>query len=133
MSTEKTASNARWLASIAAVACALAAGGAVAKDHNVTVALHVSTEGLDLSQSAGAHTFYTRLENAAWVACTRGNRADLVPVDNPRRCYEDALGSAIRAAKQPLLTQIWLGTHTLQEAAVQGIDTRMLAASGSGH
>jgi len=123
----KTSASA-FIATAAAIAGALAADSAVASDHKVTVALHVSTQGLDLSQPADARTFYTRLENAAWIACTRGNRADLVPVDNPKRCYEDSLGSAVRTARQPLLTQIYLGTHTLQEAALQGIDTRVLAS-----
>jgi len=46
---------------------------------------------------------------------------DLLPVDNPKLCYEKALGDAIRSAGSPLLTQIYLTTHTLQEAAARGI------------
>jgi UrcA family protein len=107
----------------AAVACALLAAAATAKDYNVHVAIPVSTQGLDLTQPAGAQTFYTRLQQAAYVACTHGRRVDLAPVDNEKRCYEKALGEAIRAAKVPLLTQIYLQTHTLQEAAAHGIET----------
>jgi UrcA family protein len=114
---------ARSILGCAAVAGILFAGNAVAaKDHNVTVAIHVSTEGLNLSQTADARTFYTRLENAAWVACTRGNRVDLVPVDDLKGCYERALGGAVHSANAPMLTQIYLATHTLQEAAARGID-----------
>jgi len=128
MFSKTSAFNAHFTTAAAAALTCVLAGNAVASDHNVTVALHVSTQGLDLRQPADARAFYTRLENAAWVACTRGNRADLVPVENPKRCYEDSLGSAIRAARQPLLTQIYLSTHTLQEAALQGIDNPVVAA-----
>ena len=108
------------------VAGALIAATAAAKD--VTVALHVSAQGLDLSQPADVRTLYSRLENAAWVACTRGNRADLLPVENQTRCYEDSLAGAIRAARQPMLTQIYLSDHTLQQAAAHGIDVSVVAA-----
>ena len=122
MYTKLAAAGARSILGCAAVAGILFAGNvAAAKDHNVTIAIHVSTEGLDLGQPADARTFYTRLKNAAWVACTRGNRVDLVPVDDLKGCYERALGSAIRSANAPMLTQIYLATHTLQEAAARGL------------
>src|ERR1700758_3766122 len=96
----------------AAIACTLFAGNVAAQEHKVIVAIHVSTQGLDLSQPADARTFYTRLKQAAWVVCTRGNRVDLVPSDNPGRCAEDALAGAIRSASVPTLTQIYLASHT---------------------
>jgi len=123
MYTKLAGAGARSILGCAAVAGILFAGNAAAaNDHNVTVAIHVSHAGLDLSQPADARTFYTRLENAAWVACTRGNRADLVPVDDLKGCYEKAFAGAIRSAKAPRLTQIYLATHTVQEAAARGID-----------
>jgi UrcA family protein len=123
MYTKLAAAGARSILGCASVAGILLAGNAAAaKDHNVTVAIHVSTEGLDLGQPADARTFYSRLKNAALVACTRGNRVNLVPVDDLKGCYEKALGGAIRSAKAPTLTQIYLATHTLQEAAARGID-----------
>jgi UrcA family protein len=123
MYTKLAVAGARSILGVAAVAGMLFAyNAAAAKDHNVTVAIHVSTEGLDLSQPPDARTFYTRLENAAWVACTRGNRVNLVPVDDVKGCYEKALGGAISRSKVPMLTQIYLATHTLQEAAARGID-----------
>lgn len=123
MYTKLAVAGARLILGVAVVAGVLFAGNAaVAKDHNVTVAIHVSAKGLDLSQPAGAWTFYTRLENAAWVACTRGDRVNLVPVDDVRGCYEKALGEAISSAKVPMLTQIYLATHTLREAAARGIN-----------
>jgi UrcA family protein len=119
----KTASASSWsLLGAAAVLCTLFGGNVAAKDHSVTVAMAVSAQGLDLSRPADAQTFYTRVKNAAWVACTRGNRVDLVPVDDLQGCYEKALGGAIRSAKTPTLTQIYLATHTLQEAAKHGIE-----------
>jgi UrcA family protein len=123
MYTKLAAAGARSILGCAAVAGILLAGNAAAaKDLNVTVAIHVSTKGLNLGQLADARTFYSRLKNAAWVACTRGNRVNLVPVDDLNGCYEKALGGAIRSAKAPTLTQIYLATHTLQEAAARGID-----------
>jgi UrcA family protein len=106
----------------AAIACTLFAGNVAAKDHKVIVVIHVSTQGLDLSQPVDAQTFYTRLENAAWVACTRGDRVNLAPSDDLKGCYEKALGDAIRSANAPLLTQVYLATHTFREAAARGID-----------
>jgi UrcA family protein len=104
-----------------ALACTLFAGNVAAQEHKVIVAIHVSTQGLDLSQPADARTFYTRLKNAAWVACTRGNRVDLIPSDNPGACAEKALAGAIRSASVPTLTQIYLGNHTVQQAVALGI------------
>jgi len=114
--------RARLLTCAATLACTFLAGTAAAKDHNVTVAIHVSTQGFDLTRTADAQTFYTRIENAAWIACTRGNRVNLLPVDDVNGCYQKALGGAIRSANAPRLTQLYLATHTLREAAARGIE-----------
>jgi UrcA family protein len=113
---------------LGAAACALAVSNVAAKDHIVPVSAQVSTQGLDLSRPADVQTFYTRLQNAAWMVCTRGTRADLLPSDNLKGCYEKALGDAVRSAKKPLLTQLYLGNHTLQEAAAHGIEVPQVAA-----
>jgi hypothetical protein len=63
------------------------------------------------------------------VACTRANRVNLEPVDDPYRCSEKALGGAIRSARLPLLTQIYLQTHTPQESARYGIEVPVQVAS----
>jgi len=115
--------SAGLLVGAATVVCTLFAGNVAAKDKIVTVAIHVSAQGLDLNQPVDAHTFYTRLQNAAWVACTRGeDRVDLVPVDPLKSCYEKALGNAVHASNKPLVTQIYLADHTLQQAAAYGIE-----------
>jgi UrcA family protein len=101
------------------MACTLVAGEVAARD--VTVAIHVTTTGLDLRQPADAHKLYVRLENAAWQACTNGNQVALAPVPNVRACSEKALADAIRSVNQPLLTKIYLETHSLAEAAAYGI------------
>jgi UrcA family protein len=120
MYTKTAVMTARSILGAAAVACTLFAANVAAKDHRVIVAIHVSTQGVDLSQPAGAQGFYTRLQHAARVACTHGNRVDLTPA--PASCYEKALGDAIRSANVPLLTQVYLVTHTLREAAARGIN-----------
>jgi UrcA family protein len=111
----------------AAVACTLFAGSIAAKD--VTVAIQVSTQGLDVSQPAGAHQLYSRLKHAAEVVCTHGNRVGLAPSPDPQGCYEKALGNAVRSANFKLLTQVYLATHTLREAAALGIDVPVQVAA----
>jgi UrcA family protein len=111
----------------AAVACTLFAGSVAAQD--VTVAIQVSTQGLDLSQPAGAQKLYWRLLQAARVACTNGNRVGLAPSDDPQGCREKALGNAVRSANIPLVTQVYLATHTLRQAAAYGMDLPVMIAS----
>jgi hypothetical protein len=72
---------------------------------------------------------YSRLKHAAEIVCTHGNRVDLEPSNDPIRCYENALGNAIRSAKLPLLTQVYLETHTPQQAATYGIDVPVQLAA----
>jgi len=113
--------SARTLLNIA-LASMLFSGALAAQEHKVTVAMPVSAQGLDLTRATDARAFYTRLENAAWVACTRGNRVDLEPVADVKGCYEKALGGAVRSAKAPLVTQIYLSSHTIEQAATHGIE-----------
>ena len=112
----------------AALACMLCSGALAAREHTVTVAMPVSAKGLDLTQAKDAQIFYTRLKNAAWIACTRGNRVDLLPVEDFKGCYEKALGGAVRSAKAPLITQIYLSSHTYGEAVAQSIEVPAQAA-----
>jgi len=114
----------------AIVACTFIAGSVAAKDQEVfTVAYRVTTRGLDISQPAGAHELYSRLQHAAQVVCTHGMRVDLAPSPDPQGCYEKALGNAVRSAHLPLLTQAYLETHTLREAAARGIDLPVMIAA----
>jgi UrcA family protein len=116
MNARTTLFGTRAVLAVTALSCAFA-GTALAADHDVTVARPVSAEGLDLSQPKDARTYYERLANAAWVVCTRGDRADLLPADDRNACYEKALGNAVRVARVPLVTQLYLTTHTLADAA----------------
>jgi UrcA family protein len=124
----KTAVMTAWpIYGAAIVACTFFAGNVLAKD--VNVAYRVSAQGLDLREPAGAHEFFSRLQHAAGIVCTHGNRVDLKPSPDPKGCYEKALGDAIRSANVPLLTQVYLETHTLREAAVHGIDVPVQVAA----
>jgi len=116
-----TASGVYSVLGAAVIACTLLAGNASAEGRPVTVALKVSTHGLDLDTAAGARELYTRVQNAAWIACTRANRAGLEPSPNPEACSEKALGEAIRSANMRQLTRIYLETHTLRDASARGI------------
>jgi UrcA family protein len=105
-----------------ALACSLFASGAVlADEHTFTIGMHLSSRGLDLTKPADAQTFYQRIQHAADVVCTHGNRVDLAPVEYELGCYEKALGDAIASLNSPLLTQIYLDTHTLRQAAAHSI------------
>ena len=128
MYAKAAATSARLLVGAAAVVCTLFVGNVAAKEKIVTVSVQVSAAGLDLSQPADAQTFYTRLENAAWIVCTRGTRVGMVPPDDKFRCYQKALGEAVHASNKPLVTQIYLATHTLEEAASHGIEPAQLVA-----
>ena len=127
MYTKTTGMSALPILGAAVVACALFAGNVAANE--VTVAIQVNTRGLDLSQPAGAHEIYTRIQHAARVVCTHGMRVGLQPSPDPEGCYEKALGDAVRSAKVPLLTQAYLATHTFREAASRGIDVPVQIAA----
>jgi len=119
-----------WLVLGAALATfTLFAGDAAAKDPEVTVAYQVTTQGLDVRQSAGAHELYSRLKHGARVVCTHGMRVGLKPVTDEDACYEKALVEAIRSVHLPLLTQVYLETHTLRQAAASGIDVPVMIAT----
>ena len=125
----KTAFTSGAVLGAAIAACTLFTGDAAAKDPEFTVAYQVSTQGLDLNKPSGARELYSRLKHAADVVCTHGMRVDLAPPSDPKACFEQALGQAVRFVKQPLLTQVYLETHTLQEAAARGIDVPVQLAS----
>lgn len=110
------------LAGAAALVCACFFGNVAAKEHVVPVSVPVNSQGLDLTKPDDARKFYIRLQNAAWVVCTRGTRVNLEPVADFRGCYEKALGEAVRSARTPLVTQLYLATHSMQEAAARGIE-----------
>jgi UrcA family protein len=133
MSTNTPVLSAWSVLGVAAVACTLfalfARNVAAAEGREVRVAIHVSTQGFDLNQPAGAHKFYTLLKDAARVACTHGNRVDLVPPSDPVGCYEKALADAIRSVNLPLLTHVYLETHTLGQAAARGIEMPVQVAA----
>jgi len=122
MYAKAAVTSAHLLLGATTVVSTLLASSVTAKDKLVTVSIQVSPQGLDLSQPADAQTFYTRLDNAAWTVCTRADRVGLVPVENKFKCYQRALGEAVHASNKPLVTRIYLATHTLQEAAAHGID-----------
>jgi len=113
----------------ALAACALFAGDAAAEDQGVTVAYQVTTQGLDVRQPGGARKLYSRLKRAARIVCTDGMRVGLKPVTDEDACYEKALVDAIRSVHLPLLTQVYLETHTLRQAAVNGIDVPLMIAT----
>jgi len=129
MSTKAVIMSAWPVLGVALVACTLFAGKVAAKDQEFTVAYQVSTQGLDLKQLVGAQQLYSRLKHAAEVVCTHGMRVDLKPVADENACYEKALGDAVRSVNLPLLTQVYLVTHTLQQAVARGIEVPVQVAA----
>lgn len=129
MYTKTTAMGAWPILGAAITAWTLFAGSVAAKDEAVTVSIQVSTQGLDVSQPRGAQKLYWRLQHAAWVVCTHGNQVGLAPSPDPEGCRDKALAEAIRAANLALLTQVYLASHTIREAAAHGIDVPVQVAA----
>jgi UrcA family protein len=126
----KTAFMSAWLVlGATAIACTLFAGSAAAADQEVSVAYQVTTKGLDVNQAAGARALYLRLRHAAEVVCTHGMRVDLKPAADKGACFEKALANAVGSARLPLLTQVYLQSHTLRDAAALGIELPMQMAA----
>ena len=122
MHTQRAFASVSATLGIGIAACTVCTGSAAAKDPEFTVVYGVSAQGLDLNKPSGARALYARLKHAADVVCTHGMRVDLAPPSDPKACYEQALGQAVRSVKRPLLTQVYLETHTVQEATARGID-----------
>lgn len=129
MNTSLTGASAKALICMATAACAAFSGPVLAGAPVVVVKIPVSYSGRDLSQPTGAQELYRRLQRAAFIACSDGNRVGLEPLADPKACYEKAIGDAVRSVKQPQLTMIYLKTHTLQEAAAHGIEIPALVAA----
>lgn len=130
MNTHASILAAKALVCIAATAaCALLSAPIQAEEPTVTVKINVSTAGLDPRQPAGARELYGRLQAAAHVVCTHGDRVDLRPVANFEGCFEQAVADAVRSARLPQLTMVYLKSHTLQDAATRGIEVPVLVAA----
>ena len=119
----------RSIVSAFALGAAFLVADAAARVFDVKVAIHVSTAGIDVKQPEGAQELYRRIQHAAHVACTYGDRVDLKPVTPLATCYEQALGNAVHSVKAPLLTEIYLQSHTIQQAASYGIQIPKQVAS----
>jgi len=113
----------------AAAACALLSGSIQASEQMVAVSFTVKATGLDLSQPTGARTLYTRLQSAARFVCGNHSRVGLLPDPNFAVCYERALGEAVRSVNKPQLTWVYLGSHTLPDAAARGIEVPVIMAA----
>jgi UrcA family protein len=104
------------------VVSALFAANVLAASHSVDVSAPINTSGLDLSRPADVRTLYKRVKGTAEYLCGTSNRVGLAPADDPKGCYEMALADAIRSARLPMLTRLYLNTHSLQEAKARGIE-----------
>jgi UrcA family protein len=132
MTTSAPVINTKAFICVAAVAaCAVLSGPIQAQSHVVNLTLHVSTAGLNLNQPPGARELYRRLQEAANIVCGDGNRVDLHPLTEYEfaRCYEKAVGDAVRSVNRPQLTMVYLRTHSPQDAAIRGIDVPPLVAA----
>jgi UrcA family protein len=115
------------LAGVVVLCSVFSVTAATADGRDVTVAIHVNARGLDLSQEAGLRKFYQRIKYAAWVACNQADRVSLAPVDDPQKCADQSLATAVRSTTSPALARIYLETHTLQQAAAMGISVPLAA------
>jgi UrcA family protein len=86
-----------------------------------TVAVKVSTAGIDLKTPAGAQAMFTRLTIAAQQACGVEAEFDALRVAKFDQCYKDALSKVIRSLNEPAITRVYVA-HYPREAAHYGID-----------
>ena len=117
----KTVASSTWLLLCAATLIGTFAGGVVrASEYTFTVAVNVSSRGLDLNRPEDVQAFYRRVQRAAQVVCTQPGLVRVEP--SYESCYQKALANAIRSLKVPSLTGMYLEDHTLKQAEAAGID-----------
>ena len=117
----KTVASSTWLLLCAATLIGTFAGGVVrASEYTFTVAVNVSSRGLDLNRPEDVQAFYRRVQRAAQVVCTQPGLVRVEP--SYESCYQKALANAIRSLKVPSLTGLYLEDHTLNQAKAAGID-----------
>ena len=117
----KTVASSTWLFLCAATLIGTFAGGVVrASEYTFTVAVNVSSRGLDLNRPEDVQAFYRRVQRAAQVVCTQPGLVRVEP--SYESCYQKALANAIRSLKVPSLTGMYLEDHTLNQAKAAGID-----------
>lgn len=87
---------------------------------NDTVAVKVTSAGLDLHSSSGAHSMLMRLEVAAEQACGVEAEFDALRAAKFTQCYNHSLSSAVRALSQPLVTHLYV-EHYRREATQFGV------------
>jgi UrcA family protein len=116
-----------FICSAALAACAALASPVQANE--VLVRIPVDTTGLDLSQPAAARAVYSRIQLAARIACTSGNRVGLAPPASYVGCYEKALGAAVGSAHQLQISIVYLESHTPRDAATYSIDVPVRMAA----
>jgi len=128
MNTNRPCSHAKsFICSAALAACAVLASPVQANE--VLVRIPVNTAGLDLSQPAAARAVCGRIQQAARIACTSGNRVGLAPPASYVGCYEKALGAAVGSAHQLQISIVYLESHTPREAATYNIDVPVRMAA----
>ena len=89
---------------------------------SIAVQRQVSAAGLDLGSPEGASAFYARLKSAARSLCASSDPVYRAPSWVSRECAQDAMARAVRAAKRPLLMQLFVGDYGSKVAAKFGIE-----------
>jgi UrcA family protein len=100
-----------------------------AAEHIIVVSKAISSAGLDLRHPTDAQAFYEQLRRGADFVCRGGMRVDVPPSSNTDACFEKSLGKAVREAHATLVTEAYLSTHTLRDAAMWGISIPSAVAS----
>lgn len=88
---------------------------------SIAVQRQVSAAGLDLGSPDGASAFYARLKSAARALCASSDPVYRAPSWVSRECAQDAMAKAVRAAKRPLLAQLFVGDYGSKVAEKFGV------------
>ncbi|MHB8477754.1 MAG: UrcA family protein [Steroidobacteraceae bacterium] len=80
------------------------------------------------STAEGARHLYARIERAANYACGTSSMDMEVMMNAPGPCVHDAIGRAIRSAKNPNLAQVYIEKNGNDEAHKFGISSDVMTA-----
>ncbi len=96
-----------WLAALAALSCAVAAGHAFAGyEFDQVRSEKVSFADLNLSTLEGATALYRRIEYAAHKVCYPDGSQVLGLNFEWKKCYQSAIADAIAKVNSPMLTAV---------------------------
>ena len=114
-------SKARMLLALSATVIASAPMLVHADSPYAPVSIQVKFSDLNTSTTEGAHRLYSRIEAAAYAACSESKSDTQELMFAPGPCVRDAVGRAVHGAKIPNLAQVFVEKNGVDAAQHFGI------------